>query len=199
MIYLIRHGLTQANIENRFAGRSSEPLCSEGIDSIKALARELKPLGFTRIFTGPLPRTVQTAEIIAGSCGVEVEISPELNEIYLPHWDGLTKDEIKRRYGREYPTWLADPAGFKVPGCETLAAVQQRAVKLVSRITHEFPAENILLVTHLIVARCLVLHDRGLEIARFRSIKIANGRLVSLPGMTVQLSQSPLPATKKSS
>ncbi len=181
MIYLIRHGLTRANMENRFAGRSAEPLCPEGISRLNELGRELRTKGLRRIFSGPLPRTVQSARIVGDLCGVEIEISPELNEIILSHWDGLTKDEIRRRFGPQYPTWLENPAGFKVPGGETLAAVQERAVALVRRIAQDYSEKNVLLVTHLIVGRCLVLYAQGLGLEQFRSIKIANGQPISLP------------------
>ncbi len=184
MLYLIRHGLTWANKENRFAGRSSEALCPEGISRLEELSKELRQIGLEYIFSGPLPRTVQSAEVISRFCEVDVKICPELNEIYLPHWDRLTKAEIRSQYGRQYPTWLEDPAGFKVPGCETLADVQQRAVALAEQAITDFPGKNILLVTHLIVGRCLVLYERGLGLDKFRTIKIANGRLVSLPGIS---------------
>ena len=184
MLYLIRHGLTRANRENRFAGRSAEGLCPEGISRLEELGNELRPLGLEYIFSGPLLRTVQSAEIISRFCAVEVKICQELSEICLPHWDGLTKDEIRRKYGRQYPTWLEDPAGFEVPGCETLADVQQRAVALAEQTVHDYPGKNILLVTHLIVGRCLVLYDQGLGLEQFRSIKIANGQLVSLSGIS---------------
>jgi probable phosphoglycerate mutase len=180
MLYLIRHGLTLANRENRFAGRSLEPLCKDGISQLEELGKRLRTINLDHIFTGPLPRTVQSAEIIGRSCDVDVEIRQELNEIYLPHWDGLTKDEIRRQYGRQYPTWLENPAGFAVPGCETLADVQQRAVNLTRQILRDLPDKNILLVTHLIVGRCLVLFDQGLGLDRFRSIKIANGQLENI-------------------
>ncbi len=185
MIYLIRHGLTLANQENRFAGRGSEPLCAEGISQIDELGRRLISVGLERIFSSPLPRTLQSADIVGRLCGVDVETCPELNEIFIPHWDGLTKDEIRTKYGRQYPTWLQDPGGFKVDGCENLADVQQRAVALVRRITHDFPNKNILLVTHLIVGRCLVLHDQGMGLDYFRSIQITNGQLVSLHNLSV--------------
>ena len=180
MIYLIRHGLTRANLENRFAGRSAEPLCAEGRRQLDELGRGIIPIGLELIFSSPLPRTVQSANIVGRLCGVDVEICPELDEIYIPHWDGLTKDEIRTKYGRQYPTWLQNPVGFQVDGCENLADVQQRAVALARQIKHDFLNKNILLVTHLIVGRCLVLHDLGMELDHFRSIKIANGQLVSL-------------------
>lgn len=183
MICLIRHGKTQANLENRFAGRSAEPLCPEGIGQLQRMSEELKSQGFERLYCSPLPRTRQSAEIIGKVCSLAVETCEGLNEIFLPHWDGLTKDEIRQRFGSEYPTWLSQPDRFYVSGCESLLDVQKRTVASVKEIAALHGNRKILLVTHLIVARCLALFDRKLSLAKFRSIAIVNGDLVPLGGV----------------
>lgn len=178
-IYLARHGKTQANREDRFAGRSDEPLCEEGVSQFQGLAEKCGSRGFTAVYAGPLPRTIQSAQIIAGTCGLTVHTVAGLIDINLPHWDTLTKDEIRQRFGNEYPTWLATPEKFHVPGCENLAAVQKRAVAEVEKILAKEEGV-ILLVTHLIVARCLLLHYNGQPISLFREIKVENSEVVRL-------------------
>lgn len=176
MIYLIRHGITAANKEKRFAGRSAEPLHTDGIKQISTLAARLKGKGIHRIVTGPLPRTRQSGEIIGNILDLAVTSDNCFDEILLPHWDGLSKTAIREQFGDEYPTWLADPAGFKVAGCETIHAVQQRAVRGMEQLfaTADKP---VLVVTHLIVARALVLHYRNQTLDDFRAITIDNGAL----------------------
>lgn len=178
-IHLTRHGKTRANLEDRFAGRSDEPLCTEGITQLTAVAEKCRALGFTAIYAGPLRRTMQSARLIAEPCGLAVQEAPGLIDINLPHWEGLTKDEIRHRFGPEYPTWLASPERFQVAGCEDLAAVQQRAVATVEAI-RAGEEGRVLLVTHLIVARCLLLHYSQQPLAHFRAIKVDNGQVVRL-------------------
>ena len=177
-IHLIRHGLTSANLEKRFAGRSNEPLHNDGIRQIKELAAKLKTKQISRIITGPLPRTRKTGEIIAKILELGVESNDGFNEIFLPHWDRLTKKEIRDRFGNEYPTWLDDPAGFSIAGCETIKNVQTRALHCMEKLFSD-PDDQILVVTHLIVARALVLHYRNQPIDEFRSITINNGDLTT--------------------
>lgn len=179
-IYLIRHGLTAANKENRFAGRSQEPLHPEGVAQIEDVAKALVGERIGRIYCGPLPRTRQSAEIAAGLFSAPVLAVEALNEIRIPHWDTLTKDEIRQRFGDEYPTWLDNPAGFFVPGCETIAEVQKRAVDCVEEIFRQCQDEKALVVTHLIVVRSLLLHYLGKPIDEFRSIKVSNAQVVKL-------------------
>lgn len=179
-IYLIRHGTTRANREDRFAGRTAEPLHAEGVRQIREVGRTLQAIGLSAIYAGPLPRTRQSAEILSGLCGIPYGVEDGLTDIHLPHWDGLTKAEIRQRFGRQYPDWQEGPESFRVEGCETLTDVQQRAVWSVEQIRLRDCGQKVLLVTHLIVARCLILHYSGRSLAHFRSIKVANGDVVRL-------------------
>ncbi len=182
-LYLVRHGITQANKENRFAGRTGEELHAEGIEQIRQLGERLSVKNITAIYCGPAKRTVQSAEILGSLLKAPVLPVAELDEIYIPHWDGLTKDEIRQQYGAQYPNWLSKPQEFNLPECETLAQVQKRAVEALGQIFSEGPKQNVLLVSHLIVLRCLVLYFKGLAISDFRSIKIENGSIIQVSEM----------------
>ena len=179
-IYLVRHGITQANKENRFAGRTDEELHAEGKDQIVHVAEKLKNKGVSSVYSGPSKRTVQSAEILGSILNIPFSSIDELNEIDIAHWDGLTKDEIRQKYGDQYPTWLNSPQTFSQSGCETLKQVQGRAVRAVSYLLAQNNSGNMLLVSHLIVLRCLVLYYQGLEIKDFRSIKIDNGSILQV-------------------
>jgi broad specificity phosphatase PhoE len=179
-IYLIRHGMTLANREDRFAGRTDEPLHAEGVMQIREIGHKLREIGLAAIYAGPLPRTMQSAEILSDLCGIRCEVEAGLTDIHLPHWDGLTKEEIRQRFGRQYPTWKESPESFRVEGCETLTDVQQRAVRSVEQIRARDCGRKVLLVTHLIVARCLILHYSGRPLVHFRSIKVDNGDVIRL-------------------
>ena len=65
MIYIIRHGKTEMNKANVLQGRSNHPLNDEGILQAKTAADRLKDIHFDHVFSSPLTRAVQTAEIIA--------------------------------------------------------------------------------------------------------------------------------------
>ena len=180
IIYLIRHGLTAANKRDIFAGRTQEPLHLEGVAQLTEVGERLTGRGISKIFCGPLARTRQSAGIVGEMLGVPVEADEALNEISIPHWDGLTKEAIRAKFGPEYPAWLADPAGFQVPGCETIAEVQSRAVACLETILRACPGQNLLVVSHLIVVRALLLHYLARPIADFRTIKVGNAKVAIL-------------------
>src|SRR3989338_5544897 len=179
-VYLIRHGLTAANKNDVFAGRTQEPLHPEGEAQLAEVGESLGGRGISKIFCGPLTRTRHSAVIVGDVLGVPVAADEALNEISIPHWDGLTKEAIRARFGSEYPTWLADPAGFCVPGCETIAEVQGRAVSCLEAIFRAYSGQNLLVVSHLIVVRALLLHYLAQPIAGFRTIKVGNAQVASL-------------------
>jgi broad specificity phosphatase PhoE len=179
-LYLVRHGITPANKENRFAGRTGEELHAEGIEQIRQVGEHLRDKKISAVYCGPAKRTVQSAEILGSLLNAPISHLAELDEIYIPHWDGLAKDEIRQQYGAQYPTWLSAPQAFNLPGCETLEQVQKRAVMSVKQILSGGYGQNLLLVSHLIVLRCLALYFQGLEITDFRSIKIDNGSILEM-------------------
>ena len=182
-LYLVRHGITPANKENRFAGRTSESLHAEGIKQISGLGERLRGKNIAAIYCGPARRTVQTSEILGSLLNIPFTPLTGLDEINIPHWEGLTKDEIRQNYGSQYPTWISAPQTFSLPGCETLNQVQNRAVEAMKRLVSGWQKQNLLLVSHLIVLRCIVLYCQGLEIKDFRSIAIDNGSILQVSKM----------------
>lgn len=179
-VYLVRHGTTLANLEDRFAGRTEEPLHPDGRKKMQELGAWLKRCAIARIYCGPLARTRESAELLGQMLDAPVRRDEDLTEISIPHWDGLTKQEIRQKYGAEYPIWLDTPDRFCLPRCETLAEVQQRGVRAVEDYLRTSQAGGILVVSHLIVIRCIVLHYRQLPLQDFRSIRIANGSVTIL-------------------
>ena len=179
-ILLTRHGKTAANLLNRFAGRTVEPLHQQGLAQITDVAKKLQGKDIKAIYAGPLPRTSHSAEIISEITGAKIHLCEAFNEIRIPHWDGLSKEEITNNFGNEYPTWLSAPEKFKLPGCETISQVQKRAVAEIEQIFIERAGEVVVVVSHLIVIRSLVLYYRQKPINKFRSIKIDNGSISQL-------------------
>ena len=65
MIYIIRHGKTQMNKDNRLQGRSDIPLNEEGLEQVKQLESKLHSIEFSYVFSSPLKRAMQTAVTVA--------------------------------------------------------------------------------------------------------------------------------------
>lgn len=179
-IILSRHGLTEANLTDRFAGRADIGLTPAGREQVLTLADALVEYSPRLVACGPARRTRESAEIIANHLKVETRVMEEFHEIDLPHWDGLTKAEIRKKFGSQYPTWLATPHLFSVEGCEDLAAVRARALAGLNKLADEWRKGCLVVVSHLIVVRALLTAAHGVGLDRFRSYKMANSEFIVL-------------------
>lgn len=63
-IHLIRHGITQGNLDGKYIGATDLPLCEEGIAQLGRLADEFEYPRVQKVYTSPLRRAVETAELI---------------------------------------------------------------------------------------------------------------------------------------
>ena len=130
MIYLIRHGQTEYNLERRYQGALDSPLTATGIEQARAVGRRLAGLTsrFTAIVSSPLGRTRSTALLIAQAGGFTGPIStdPRLTEITLGVWDGLTADDIDKDYPGLRDSGPRHEWLFASPDGESFAALNAR-------------------------------------------------------------------------
>lgn len=105
--------------------------------------------GFVGVmFSSPLLRARETAEIIASSIGpVQLFIEPDLMEIDVGDFSGLTYDEIEERMPDEYRL-LQEGKLTAFPGGESREHFLKRVVHALERIAHRHPDEEVLAVTH---------------------------------------------------
>ena len=93
-LYLVRHGTTTLNVENRYRGRRDIPLDAQGYQDAVDAARRLSRAGLAAVYTGPLRRTIATAQIIADEARVpDLRILHGLNNVDYGAWEGLTAEE----------------------------------------------------------------------------------------------------------
>ena len=106
MLYLVRHGQTLWNTEARFQGQFDSPLTDLGRDQAsrvgRALAAEIgvrsEPI---RAYVSPLGRTRATAGLIGQSLPMRIIEETRLMEVHFGEWEGLTRDDILSRFGKD--------------------------------------------------------------------------------------------------
>lgn len=105
-IILLRHGLSQWNLENKFTGWTDVPLAEEGIKEAERAGELIKNSGikFDVAYCSVLERAVKTLEIVLEKIGEEnlpKIFSWRLNERHYGSLQGLNKKEIAVKYGEE--------------------------------------------------------------------------------------------------
>ena len=113
-IYLIRHGETTWNLEERFQGTTDTELTPKGYEQGAHLADRLKQTPFNNIFTSPLQRARITASLIAASQEAQAQEDEDFREISFGKWEGMTTGEIQAAYPW-MDQWFHDPCAFLIP------------------------------------------------------------------------------------
>ena len=128
---------------------------SQGNAPTRRLARE--DVRFNALYSSDLARAFQTAWELGAAVKVPVQLLPNLREIDLGTWSGLTHAEIKLAY----PTEMALlELGQDIPrgGGESLSAMQKRVVEAVDAITKHHGDSTLGLITHGGCIRMLLAH-----------------------------------------
>ncbi|PYN57023.1 MAG: alpha-ribazole phosphatase [Candidatus Rokuibacteriota bacterium] len=161
-LFVVRHGETAWSRERRFAGSRDVALEPEGLRQCEAVARALASQVVAAVYASPLERARASAEVIAKPHRLPVEIDPAFGEMAFGEWEGLTREEVAARFPAAYEEWRHAPHLVRIAGGETLAQVAERARGAVQALAATHTGETIVLVTHAIVTRLIVLDALGL-------------------------------------
>jgi broad specificity phosphatase PhoE len=167
-VFLIRHAETEVTKDDRFAGSADLPLIPEGRDHACGLATRLKGFHLDAIYSSPLKRAMETAEIVAEPHSLAVTAVDDLREINHGHWEGLTRAEVEQRFPEEYAAYERDPLDFKAEGGEPASAVAGRAVPALREIVSAHPDQQIAIVSHKTTNRLLIGFLLGIDLQRYR-------------------------------
>ena len=148
-LYLLRHGETKWNKENRYAGQLDIPLNENGIAQAKAAAKRLKEEKIEIIASSDLQRAYKTAEIISSHLGINKILKfEELRELNYGRWQGKTVDEINSFDKEKFSLWLKGELKEGIPEGEKIEEFQKRVWKVISNLLENFKYKRILVVTH---------------------------------------------------
>lgn len=190
LITLVRHGQTDWNLDRRIQGSTDIPLNEKGRADAHRAAAHLGASAHDAIYTSPLLRARETAEIIAAELGLELTgIVADVREREFGDGEGMLVDDYIAKYG----DWHAE-----VPGAESLHEVGARAISALDAIARESRrrstprAESVLVVAHGGVIRAIIDQVSGGTLPRDGEV-IANGsahRFEAAPGSLRLLEES---------
>jgi phosphoserine phosphatase len=172
-LFVVRHGETEWVRERRFAGSRDIPLTAAGRDQCAAVARALASATVAAVYTSPLERARASAEVIAKPHGLAVRIVPAFSEMTFGSWEGLTRDEARARDPEAWAQWRSAPHLLKLAGGETIAEVAARVTAGVEALQAAHDGHTVVLVSHGVVARVIVLGALGLGLDRLWTLDAA--------------------------
>ena len=146
-LYLLRHGQTLWNVEGKIQGKTDIPLNETGVRQAKLLAKAIERYEIGEVYSSPLKRALQTAELLAGQKGLAVRTAKQLEEVDFGLWEGLGWEEVAAAYPEQYAGWAKDPTLWPPNGGETRESCQRRCREILDQITAR-PKGDTAIVAH---------------------------------------------------
>ena len=178
--WLVRHGITIWNSEQRMCGHSDIPLSREGRVQARWLARRLQQEPVAAIYSSDLFRARETAKIIATSNNIPVHVSSAWREINFGAWEGLTYAEIAEQF-QDKLQFFDDPLHTAPPAGESLTKVVERVETALTEIIATKSTEgDIVVVSHGGPLRALLCRMLSIPLAQQWQLRIDPGSLSTL-------------------
>ena len=172
-LFLIRHGQTLWNHEGKYQGNTDIDLNETGIRQAELASKYLNEVNFKNIYSSPLKRAIDTAQIVKGQRDNKIMMCNDLKEIAFGKWEGLRFDEINIKYRDDYQRWLDDPYNNAPTDGESFQSLTARVTKCIDKIVRENDSEDnndVMIVTHGGVIVSLIVNYLKIPPKRWRSI-----------------------------
>ena len=190
-ILLARHGETDWNAVGRWQGHTDRSLTELGRRQAAELAERLADVELDAVYSSDLLRAIETAEPVAKRLGLPLQTLPELREVDVGTWAGLTRDEVAEHFPDGFRRWSEWQTGWE--DGETYDEMGERVVGAILRLAAEHEGGRILVVSHGGAIRALHAAAAGIDIATFRQLRpvVENARVTSLLVEDGRLSEAP--------
>jgi broad specificity phosphatase PhoE len=157
LLYLVRHGTTTMNIENRYRGRRDIPLDAQGYQDAVDAARFLGTRGISAVYTGPLRRTIATAQIIADAAGVaDIRMLHGLINLDYGAWEGMTSEEAAMYDPVAFNLYRTSPLEAVCPNGERLNQAQDRMLEAIRLMGGRHAGESVVAISHAVMIRLVM-------------------------------------------
>lgn len=177
-LYVVRHGETNYNVQDRYTGSADVPLNETGIKQARELAENLKDITFDIIITSPLLRAKQTAEIISSFHNVfPVEIQG-FQERNLGIFEHLTVAETEEKFPKLRARQCTRKIDDAPDGGETIREFDQRIQREISQLCDTYGKKSVLLVCHSFVARVINRQINALTFDEMHNFTLENGTYI---------------------
>jgi len=150
MIIFLRHAQAENNAKRILAGRTEGVhLTKTGIEQAELIAKYLKPLDISAIYSSPIERANHTAEIVAKSKSLGCELDDRLVEIDMGKFTHMNYEDMFAKYGNIFLKFYDNDPVIAEQEVETFPEVQGRVLDMVNHVVEKHKNENVILVTHM--------------------------------------------------
>ena len=171
---VVRHGETEWNVQARVQGHKDSALTAAGLAQAEAVAGRLAREKFDALVSSDLGRARQTAERIAARCGLAVAFDERLRERNFGLGEGLTYEEIDRRYPEVFSRVREIDPDAVIPGGESRRQFHERVRDAFAALAREHRGRRVAVVSHggVLTSLYRIVHD--IPVGTPHRIPIAN-------------------------
>lgn len=177
-LVLIRHGLSQWNLENRFTGWTDVPLSERGMADAKKAATALEDLRFDVAWTSRLIRANDTLGLILAGIGqtqIAIEKDTALNERHYGDLQGLDKSETIKKHGEEQVRLWRRSYATRPPNGESIEDCERRVLPVFTQYIFPVVAsgKTVIIAAHGNSLRPIFRHLDGLDEDTTASLEVS--------------------------
>ncbi len=166
-IIIVRHGETPWNRKQIFRGTYDIPLNENGKKQAKLVADSLKDIEIDAAYSSPLSRAYETAEIVTKSHGLTPIVHEGFNDMDYGDWTGKENAEVAKLWSKELSAWEKSPQTVRPPNGTTLQEIFDNSFNAMEELALKHDGETIVIFSHRVVNKLLLIGALGLELERF--------------------------------
>ena len=178
MIIFLRHAQAENNTKRILAGRTEGVhLTKAGIEQAESIAKYLKSLDISAIYSSPIERASHTAEIVAKNNSLDYELDDRITEIDMGRFTRMNYDDMFAKYGNIFLKFYENDPVIAEHEVETFLEVQRRILDMVTYVVKKHKNENVILVTHMDPIKSMLSIVMDLKPKTLFELIIANASL----------------------
>lgn len=164
MLYVVRHGQTEFNLVQKLQGSCNSNLTELGEREAAMLAEKLSDIPFSKCYSSPLGRAVQTAKILIKDRGIPHITNEKMAEMSFGSWEGKERETLLKVWPEAYKIFFEEPEKYVSEDGENYQDVFERANAVLPMLVKEAENEDILLVSHGVWIKVFIAIVKGREI-----------------------------------
>ena len=178
MIIFLRHGQAENNTKKILAGRTPGiNLTEQGREQAEQAGEMIKSLNISAIYSSPIDRAMQTAEIVGKHCNVKPISDDRLIELDMGKFTMVPYNEIFEKHGNVFLKFYEGILEISHNGVESFSEVQKRVFDIVDFVKNEHKDENVVLVTHMDPIKAMIGKVLSLKPEILFQLIVANASL----------------------
>lgn len=175
ILYLMRHGQTDWNIEGRVQGWNDTPINKKGIEQAHLAGEKLANEEIETVYSSDLRRAKKTSEIVSAALDLPLHYTKRLREMDFGKASGVKKTDLAAKFPYIYAAFNdvnnQERYDVRYPEGESIGEVQQRFMKFVNKLLDD-RRQKVLIVTHGMLVRIFA------ESCLKKTLRLENGSVL---------------------